>query len=64
VFLLDTLRADHLGGSATPALEALGPEFFRFRAAWSPSTRTSRSLPGIMTSLSVRAVGASLAPRR
>ena len=38
------------------------PRFFRFSAAWSPSTRTSRSMPGIMTSLSVRAVGAWLAP--
>jgi arylsulfatase A-like enzyme len=62
VFLLDTLRADHLGGAETPALGALAPEFFRFRAAWSPSTRTSRSLPGIMTSLSVRTVGAALPP--
>jgi arylsulfatase len=62
VFLLDTLRADHLGGETTPELAALAPEFFRFGAAWSPSTRTSRSLPGIMTSLSVRTVGASLPP--
>jgi arylsulfatase len=67
VFLLDTLRADHLGeqadgGLPTPALARLAPEFVRFSSAWSPSTRTSRSMPGIMASLSVRVTGSPLAP--
>jgi arylsulfatase len=67
VFLLDTLRHDHLGPQAdgtrpTPALDRIAPEFIRFRNAFSPSTRTSRAMPGIMTSLSVRVVGSSLSP--
>jgi arylsulfatase len=65
VFLIDTLRHDHLaaapeGKGPTPELARIAPEFYRFRNAFSPSTRTSRSMPGIMTSLSVRVVGASL----
>jgi arylsulfatase A-like enzyme len=67
IFLVDTLRHDHLGpqpdGSApTPALDRIAGEFFRFRQAYSPSTRTSRAMPGIMTSLSVRVVGFRLPP--
>ncbi|HVH04375.1 MAG TPA: sulfatase-like hydrolase/transferase [Myxococcota bacterium] len=67
VFLLDTLRRDHLDGAAdgagpTPALARSAGEFVRFASAWSPSTRTRRSMPGILASLSVRVAGSPLAP--
>jgi arylsulfatase A-like enzyme len=68
VFLLDTLRHDHLGEQPdgavpTPVLAARSAEFFRFGWAFAPSTRTSRSMPGIMTSLSVRVVGPVIPPQ-
>lgn len=67
VILLDTLRADraHLleaekatGGAA----DDWTSDFFRFARAYSPGSRTSLALPGIMTSLSAGVVGAALSP--
>jgi arylsulfatase A-like enzyme len=67
IILVDTLRADHLGGkpngtSLTPRLDARSSEFFRFTRAFSTSTRTEPAMPGIMTSLPYTVVGSSLPP--
>ena len=60
VVLVDTLRADHLGAPAELGRHA--PEFFRFERAFSPSTRTALSMPGIMTSLTPEVVTQDVLP--
>lgn len=59
--LVDTLRADDFEQAGpTPALDALAAESIRFRRAYSPSNNTTRSMPGVLTSLSYDVVGERL----
>jgi choline-sulfatase len=56
VYLVDTLRADHLGaygypGNTTPAMDRFVRESVHFRRAYSPSSWTRPSVASVMTGL-------------
>jgi arylsulfatase len=62
LFVLDTLRADHVGmrdarGSLTPALDAIAAESIHFTNAFAPSNWTRGSMPVLLASIPFMAAG-------